>query len=325
MLGKLQTWVKRSVSPESEVRYNNYGLMLEKIKSIPLSTVFVALGSIVTGLLIGFLISIPLDKLPYDWSWAVSFGVYVVAVALMLFLFLSQREVIADFFVRLWPVKNPSSKFSKPEEENDFSTGQEEICWEKAILLDTSAIIDGRIADIVGTGFIDGELVVPSFVLQELQRISDSSSLVKRGRGRRGLEILESLKKEEHVPFRVVVLEKGRQQDVDDALIGLASKKGARVITTDFNLNKVGKVRSVRILNINELANMVKTVLVPGEELAVDVIQEGKENGQGVAYLPDGTMIVVENGQDLIGQKVDIVVERFFQTDAGRMIFAKPV
>ncbi|MBU0708669.1 PIN domain nuclease [Patescibacteria group bacterium] len=302
--------------------------MLKKFESIQLSSVLVALGGIVVGLIIGFLFSIPIDKMPYDWTWMVSVGVYMVVVILMVVLFLSKKGVIVETVSRIWSVRfsrGDKEEFSPEYKENQAKSKSKEVNWDKAILLDTSAIIDGRIADIIRTGFVDGELVVPSFILDELQRISDATSLVKRNRGRRGLEILEELKKEEFVGFHVLLHKAVNSQQVDSALVDLASENGARIITTDFNLNKVGKVRGVKVLNVNELANMVKTILVPGERLTVKVIQGGKESTQGVAYLPDGTMIVIEDGKGLVGKKVKVVVERLFQTEAGRMIFVRPV
>ena len=292
--------------------------MLSKLKSIPLSAVFVAVFGVVVGLVIGFLLSVPIDKIPREWSWVVSVGVYVVAVVLMVVLFLSKREVIVETVSKVLPRQLARSG------EGDLLGEDKEVDWRRSYLLDTSAIIDGRIADVVRTGFLEGELVVPSFILQELQAIADSKSDVRRARGRRGLEILEELRKEEFIPFRVFVCKLEKGKGVDESLADLAAQKGAKIITTDFNLNKVGRVRGVKTLNIKELANMVKTVLVPGEELFVKVIQEGKEESQGVAYLPDGTMIVVENGAGLIGEKVKVVVERLFQTEAGRMIFVRP-
>lgn len=192
-----------------------------------------------------------------------------------------------------------------------------------ALILDTSAIIDGRIADIVKTGFLFGTFVLPSCVLEELQKIADSKNTLKRDRGRRGLEILEELKKEKDLPFKIMESEVSDLGKLDRELIKVAKKLKGRVITTDYNLNKVGKVSGVKILNVNELANMVKTIVLPGEELVIEIIQKGKEARQGVGYLPDGTMVVVEDGEEGVGQTVKTEVKRLFQTEAGRMIFAK--
>lgn len=194
---------------------------------------------------------------------------------------------------------------------------------ENPMLLDTSAIIDGRIADIITTGFVSGCLMVPQFILAELQRIADSSDALRRGRGRRGLEILDQLKNSPFVKFEVIDQDAPKAKNVDEKLVRLAKQFKAKIITTDFNLNRVANVSGIKTLNVNELANSVKTVTLPGEELSVKVIQEGKEEGQGVGYLPDGTMIVVEQGSRLIGKTVEVMVARVLQTVAGRMIFVQ--
>jgi len=193
-------------------------------------------------------------------------------------------------------------------------------------ILDTSVIIDGRIADICKTGFIEGTLVIPEFVLEELQHIADSSDLLKRNRGRRGLDILNKIQKE--LDVKVLIYEDPNEEresgDVDGRLVKLAKALGGKVVTNDFNLNKVCELQGVSVLNINDLANAVKPVVLPGEEIVVHVIKDGKEHGQGVAYLDDGTMIVVENGRDYIGSTMEVLVTSVLQTSAGRMIFAKP-
>ncbi|HEY8477058.1 MAG TPA: PIN domain-containing protein, partial [Chloroflexota bacterium] len=192
------------------------------------------------------------------------------------------------------------------------------------VLVDTSAIIDGRIADICQTGFISGPLVVPRFVLEELQRVADSSDTLRRNRGRRGLDILSRLQKNPSTPLEIVDLDVGDAADVDAKLIRLARQLRCPIVTNDYNLNRVAALQGVKVLNINELANAVKAVLLPGEEMVVRVIQEGKEPGQGVGYLDDGTMVVVENGRRFLNSEVEVVVSRVLQTVAGRMIFAYP-
>lgn len=191
-------------------------------------------------------------------------------------------------------------------------------------ILDTSVIIDGRIADICKTGFIDGILVIPSFVLEELQHIADSSDTLKRNRGRRGLDILNKIQKE--LDIGVVIYEGDFEeiQEVDSKLVKLAKVLEGKVVTNDFNLNKVCELQGVPVLNINDLSNAVKPVVLPGEEMNVQVIKDGKEHNQGVAYLDDGTMIVVEGGREFIGHNIDVLVTSVLQTSAGRMIFAKP-
>jgi len=191
-------------------------------------------------------------------------------------------------------------------------------------ILDTSVIIDGRIADICKTGFLEGTLVIPEFVLEELQHIADSSDLLKRNRGRRGLDILNKIQKELDVKVLIYEGDYDEISEVDSKLVKLAKALGGKVVTNDFNLNKVCELQGVSVLNINDLANAVKPVVLPGEEIVVQVIKDGKEHGQGVAYLDDGTMIVVEGGRDFIGMHVEVLVTSVLQTSAGRMIFAKP-
>jgi uncharacterized protein YacL len=188
-------------------------------------------------------------------------------------------------------------------------------------VLDTSVIIDGRIVDIVRSGFLDGPLLLPRFVLRELQNIADSSDAMRRTRGRRGLEVLTKL--QALVPLEIVERDYDAIGEVDAKLVMLARERGGKLVTNDFNLNRVANVEGVAVLNMNELANAVKPVLLPGEELRVTVIKEGKEAHQGVGYLDDGTMIVIENGRRLIGETVDVSVTSALQTMAGRMIFAR--
>jgi uncharacterized protein YacL len=195
----------------------------------------------------------------------------------------------------------------------------------RRILLDTSVIIDGRIADIARTGFLLGTLIVPRFVLNEVQYIADSSDAMRRSRGRRGLEILDKLQSATEVNIEFSEQDPTEIAQVDDKLIALAMQQDAAVLTTDFNLNRVARLQGVLVLNINELANAVKSVLLPGEEMLIRVMQEGKEINQGVGYLEDGTMVVVENGRRMIGQEVHVQVTKVLQTNAGRLIFAAPM
>ena len=192
------------------------------------------------------------------------------------------------------------------------------------IVVDTSAIIDGRIAEIVESGFIYGTLVVPRFVLDELQHIADSSDTLRRNRGRRGLEILTRMQKDPSTPVEIVDDDVPDEPEVDAKLVALARVRSRVILTNDFNLNRVAELQGVRVMNINSLANAVKPAVLPGEELRVRVIQEGKEAGQGVGFLDDGTMIVVEGGARHIDKDLDVAVTRVLQTVAGRMIFAQP-
>ncbi|MDD6793883.1 MAG: PIN/TRAM domain-containing protein [Clostridiaceae bacterium] len=191
-------------------------------------------------------------------------------------------------------------------------------------ILDTSVIIDGRIFDICQTGFVEGPLIIPNFVLDELRHISDSADSLKRVRGRRGLDILNKIQKELAIETQVWEGDFPKIEEVDSKLLKLTQVLHGKVLTNDYNLNKVAEVQGVPVLNINELSNAIKPVVIPGEEMTVEVVKDGKESSQGVAYLDDGTMIVVEGGKKYIGDKIDVVVTSVLQTSAGRMIFGKP-
>jgi uncharacterized protein YacL len=189
-------------------------------------------------------------------------------------------------------------------------------------ILDTSVLIDGRIADVCETGFLGGDLIIPEFVLKELQMIADSGETTKRTRGRRGLDILNKIRKQAYVGIIIEELDYPAVKEVDQKLISMAKETGHAILTNDFNLNKVAEVHSLRVLNMNQLANALKPVVLPGEIMKVQIIKEGKEPGQGVAYLDDGTMVVVDHGKKHMGKNVDATVTSVLQTPAGRMIFA---
>ena len=191
-------------------------------------------------------------------------------------------------------------------------------------LLDTNVIIDGRIADICKTGFLEGTLLIPVFVLEELQHIADSSDTLRRVRGRRGLDVLQKIREDSEHEVEIMNVDFDDIQEVDSKLVRLAQKLGGKIITNDFNLNKVAQLRGVSVLNINDLSNAVKPVVIPGETMRVQVVKDGKEPGQGVAYLDDGTMIVIENGHRYLSRTISVEVTSALQTSAGRMIFAKP-
>ncbi len=192
-------------------------------------------------------------------------------------------------------------------------------------LLDTNVIIDGRIADIIDSGFLEGTLLVPVFVLEELQHIADSSDMLKRRRGRHGLDVLQRIRSFEKMKVEVTSEDFYDVNEVDSKLVCLAQKVNGKIVTNDYNLNKVAELQGVTVLNINELTNAVKPVVIPGETMTVNVVKEGKAQGQGLAYLPDGTMIVVENGQRFLNETITVEVTSALQTAAGRMIFARPV
>jgi len=191
-------------------------------------------------------------------------------------------------------------------------------------LVDTSALIDGRLLDVAATGFLEFDLVIPEFVLRELQAVADASDPMRRTRGRRGLDVLQALRSREGRPARVIADDVPEETAVDLKLVALARRRDAALITTDFNLNKVAGIREVEVLNVNDLAHSLRPVVLPGESLRVTIVKDGKEPGQGVAYLADGTMIVVEQGRGLAGSTMDVVVTSAIQTSAGKMFFAKP-
>lgn len=211
---------------------------------------------------------------------------------------------------------------SKKVEEFNFSVAENKNSIDQR-LLDTSVIIDGRIADICDTGFMDGELIVPRFVLNELQFIADSSDSMKRSRGRRGLDVLNRMQKSSAIHIEIVEQDFPKIKGVDGKLVALAQKLNAKLMTNDYNLNKVAELQGVRVLNVNELANAMKPVVLPGEQMLVKIIREGKEQGQGVGYLDDGTMIIVDSAQKMINMNVEVVVTSVLQTTAGRMIFTE--
>jgi len=204
----------------------------------------------------------------------------------------------------------PYVRFSRQEQRDEI------------IILDTSVIIDGRIVDIAQTNFIEGRFIVPRFVLRELQQIADSQDTLKRNRGRRGLDVLNRLQKDERLGVKIHEEDFPEIKDVDAKIIKLAKLLDAKVFTNDFNLNKVAELQDIKVLNINDLANALKPVVLPGEEMSVKITREGKEYNQGVAYLDDGTMVVVDNARNMIGQTITVVVTSVLQTSAGRMIFA---
>ncbi len=190
-------------------------------------------------------------------------------------------------------------------------------------LVDTSVIIDGRINDICESGFMEGQLIVPRFVLQELQFIADSSDHMKRNKGRRGLDLLNALKKNPGVSVEIMDRDYKEIRAVDEKLVAMAKDLGAKILTNDFNLNKIAEIQGVKVLNINDLSNSIKPTFLPGETISVKIVKEGKEKEQGIAYLNDGTMIVVDDAKRMMNKKIDVVVTNVLQTDAGRMIFAR--
>ena len=263
------------------------------------------------GLVIAALLAFPLSLLPsplgqiLPFVGVLLFGYFGVAIFIM-----RRNDIFSLFGGRVFP----STEQEKGRTEDSGRT----------ILIDTSVIIDGRIADIARTGFLIGELLIPRFVLDELQYIADSADGLRRQRGRRGMEILSELQELETIPVRISDIDVEGTREVDSKLVILARQLNAPILTNDYNLNRIAELQGVPVLNINELANSVKAVLLPGEEVDVKIIQEGKERGQGVGYLSDGTMVVVEEGKEYMDETISAVVTKVLQTAAGRMIFARP-
>ncbi len=273
-------------------------------------TLLASLLGLIVGLIIAALISFPLSLLPAPFGQLLPFVGAVVFGYLGVAIFAMRQNDIFNILRSRFP-----------------AAGEEIVGGAQAsrrVLLDTSVIIDGRIADIAHTGFVAGPMLVPSFVLVELQHIADSSDSLRRQRGRRGLDILNRLQKDDTISIRITDLDVEGVRGVDDKLVILAKQLRCPILTNDYNLNRVAELQGVTVLNINELANAVKAVYLPGETLDVQVIQEGKEVGQGVAYLDDGTMVVVEEGKSHIDRSIPVIVTKVLQTAAGRMIFARP-
>ena len=280
------------------------------LQRMPLQDLIGGAAGLIIGLIIANLLGAPLVNIP----WV---GPYIPIIFSVLFGYLGlslgikKKEELRGL-MSMWRVGSKQGR-------GDGGKSIDKV-------LDTNVIIDGRIADICRTGFLEGTLIVPRFVLEELQHIADSSDLLRRNKGRRGLDILNQMRKEQGIKIEIRDFDGlDNRKDVDYRLIQVCKRLDCPVVTNDFNLNKVAELVGVKVLNINELANAVKPLFLPGEEInGVDVIRDGKESGQGVAYLEDGTMIVIEGGKKYIGQRINVVVTSVLQTSAGRMIFAKP-
>ncbi len=286
--------------------------LISRVEDLSTAEFVTAVIGLTLGLLMGLLLGVPLANLGPPWGDALPLGVSLFLGLGMLGLTVAKRR---DLILAAQAVG-----FLR----GDGDRRVQDMTGEPRIVVDTSAIIDGRIAEIVESGFIYGTLVVPRFVLDELQHIADSSDTLRRNRGRRGLEILNRMQKEPGTPVEIVEDAVAGETEVDAKLVVLARARSGVILTNDFNLNRVAELQGVRVMNINSLANAVKPAVLPGEELRVRVIQEGKEAGQGVGFLDDGTMIVVEGGARHIDKDLDVAVTRVLQTVAGRMIFAQP-
>ena len=287
--------------------------LITRVEALSTAEFVTAVAGLLLGLLMGLLLGFPLSQVIEPFGTWLPLGVSIFLGLGMLGLTVAKRRdlVVAGEAVGL-------IRKADPEANGEARRGDPHI------VVDTSAIIDGRIAEIVESGFIFGTLVVPRFVLDELQHIADSSDTLRRNRGRRGLEILARMQKDPATPVEIVEDDIPDVAEVDAKLVALARTRSRVILTNDFNLNRVAELQGVRVMNINSLANAVKPAVLPGEDLRVRVIQEGKEAGQGVGFLDDGTMIVVEGGARHIDRELDVSVTRVLQTVAGRMIFAQP-
>jgi uncharacterized protein YacL len=282
------------------------------LRHIPTGELLVATAGLAVGLLVAALLAFPVSRLPAPFGNSLPLILAVFFGYLGATVFVLRQQDIVHLFQRNKPLP--------PSPPAEVQT----VVQRPTLLLDTSVIIDGRIADVARSGFLLGTLAVPRFVLNELQYIADSADTLRRNRGRRGLEVLDKLQNTPEVQIDFIDQDPADATQVDDKLVSLARQTGAIVVTNDYNLNRVAKLQGVQILNINELANAVKSVLLPGEGIPLRIIQEGKESGQGVGYLEDGTMVVVENGRRFINQEVLVQVTKVLQTNAGRLIFAVP-
>ncbi|HMD89820.1 MAG TPA: PIN domain-containing protein [Anaerolineaceae bacterium] len=279
-------------------------------------SLFASLIGLVVGLIFAALLAFPLSLLPKPLGSILPFVGVIVFGYMGVAVFVVRQNDIFSMFSSFSNRNQPS-----PANHQDAATNWAES---RTILLDTSVIIDGRIADIARTGFLPGSLLIPRFVLAELQYIADSPDSLRRQRGRRGMEVLAQLQKEPNIPVRLSDIDVEGAREVDDKLVILARQMRCPILTNDYNLNRIAELQGVTILNVNELANAVKSVLLPGEVLSTRVIQEGKEQNQGVAYMDDGTMVVIENGREYMNQEIMVIVTKVLQTAAGRMIFARP-
>ena len=298
--------------------YNASERWTAALSRIPTSDILVIVFGVGIGLILANLIGAPFSRLPIVGSYIpiiLSLIMAVVGAKLAL----RKHNDIVGFFNRI-----PSRKAVKVPDTGDVKAGPlGDRLYSCNKLLDTSVIIDGRIMDILSTGFMDGRMVVPNFVLEELQKLSDSSDSLKRAKGRRGLDMVHDMQVSYKSQVLIVDNDYDDLAEVDAKLVRLAKQADAAIVTNDFNLNKVAEIQGVKVLNINELANAIKPVVVAGEEMNVFLVKEGKEQGQAIAYLDDGTMIVVENGRRSLGNSVPVIVSSVLQTSAGRMIFAR--
>jgi len=294
-------------------------ILATKLARLKANIFFIGIFAAIVGLLIGTLAYLPLSKLPGVFGVWIPVVFYVISVSGSIWLFLVRRQTIEQTFDTIKKLVETIIHLRPQMPQIVQRSGKEKG---REIVVDTSVLIDGRLVDIVKIGFLPGNLVIPKFILTELQNIADSDDSMRRAKGRRGLDSLAEIKKETRTKIEIVSEGVPEHEKVDAKLVHLAKTRGADILTTDFNLNKVAKIEGVRVLNINELSQAIRPVIIPGEEMEIKIIQSGKEKHQGVGYLPDGTMIVVEEGDKLVGKTVKIEIKRVLQTAAGKMFFA---
>jgi uncharacterized protein YacL len=284
--------------------------MRNSLVAMPTERLVAIIGGILLGLIAASLLTLPLSMLPSPFRQIIPIASAILLCYLSVVILSLRQKDLRNTLSLVRSGQRPAKTESEEEE--------------RVVLLDTSVIIDGRISDICKTGFIRSTLLVPNFVLLELQHIADSSDPLRRNRGRRGMDVLRFLQQDCPIPVRFTDMDVTEVRDVDSKLVALARELSCPIMTNDYNLNRVAELQGVTVLNINELANAVKAVFLPGEEMSVKIVQEGREAGQGVAYLDDGTMVVVEDGKHHLNDSIGVVVTKVLQTTAGRMIFAKP-
>lgn len=295
----------------------------QRMEKMPMSQVVSSVTGLICGLIIAALLSQILNFVGTSlFTTAISAILYVVFGTIGLSVGLKRAPDLADMHERFGDFRERRA-LRKSARQSREAAGEEDAPLLRPKLLDASVIIDGRVFDVARTGFLEGELVVPQFVLEELRRIASSADLQKRSRGRRGLELLEKAQQNASPALRIDPTDWTDVPDTDVKLLRLARACGGLVVTNDYNLNKVASVSGIRVLNLNDLASALKPAVTAGEELRMLISREGKEAGQGVGYLPDGTMIVVEGGRSHLNQTVDVTVSSVLQTSAGRMIFAR--
>lgn len=325
LLTPLIWWLLRSIGQVFE----------NSLQNVSMPDIGVTLLGLIISLLLANLIAIPFFGIP-------GIGFYVAIALNILFAYvgmracLKRRDEIWHFIVHVWGLGGKISKRSRGREKKE---GEPSLADLEAVaeeqdpdgvfasqkVLDTSALIDGRILDIAQTGFVEGTLLLPRFVLAELQGVADSSDPMRRARGRRGLSVVSELQKVKTLDVRIpnVTFKELKRDKVDEALVELCKRTGAKILTTDYNLNQIAKIEGVVVLNVNDLANSLKPQFLPGEIVKIDIIRQGKESGQGIGYLEDGTMLVVEDGESDIGSTSDVMITSMLQTSAGRMVFGR--